>query len=464
MAVQADGKILVGGNIGDFTYNGVSTFLTGYFARLNSNGTPDSNFTPAPNYYVNAIALQSDGEILIGGEFTQVKGANASSSSARSGIARIQQTGVIDSDFNPNALGAIGAVAVQANGQVIVGGSFSSIGGVTVSNLARLNVDGSVDTTFNPSPTGLVTAVAIQSNGKIVIGGSFIFVGSTPRDYIASGSTSTALVDTTFNPSTNGQVNAIAIEANGQIILGGLFSFLNFTYPTALGIQNLARVNTDGSVDTTWEPNPSAAVYAIILQPSDNAAIVAGAFTDVTPASDQITSAVNYIARIDLNNGQLDTGFIPNPNGAVYCPRPSAQRAASCSAARSPRLSRTRRWSPSSTASRSWSRSRPSPPWWALIPARPSRPPSCPTARRKRPCPRRSSQRRGLARVNAADGSLDQNFDPGCQRRGPCPWRSIRTTAWWWRAARSRASAGPARVISPASIPPARSTPRLTPA
>jgi len=417
VAVQPDGKILVGGTIGDLTYNGVSTFVANYLVRLNSDGTPDSNFTPAPNYIVNAIVVQSDGEILIGGEFTQVKGANASSSLSRDGLARIQPTGTVDSDFNPNALGAIGAVAVQANGQVLVGGSFSSIGGVTVSNLARLNTDGSVDTTFAPSPNGLVTSIAIQSNGMIVFGGAFTYVGATPLDYIARVNPNGGAVDTTFNPSANGQINAIAITTKTgstnveQILIGGLFSFLNFTYPTAISVQNMARLNLDGSVDTTFEPNPSAPVYAIIYEPSDDAAIIAGAFTDVTPASDTITSAVNYIARLDLTNGQLDTGFNPNPNGAVYslALQPNGQI----------------------LLGGAFSTLQPNPTLTTYIngvavvvpvssvptvvgtnPGASQQQTVLPNGQTETTTTTPVVQRKGLARVNAADGSLDQNFDP----------------------------------------------------
>src|SRR5207247_20580 len=100
----------------------------------------------------------------------------------------IGQPASLDLSFNPalNAGAQVYAMAVQTNGQILVGGIFNSIGGVNVTNTARLNQDGGLDLTFNPAAAaavGYVNAIAVQKDGKVVIGGSFASgAGTTPAN------------------------------------------------------------------------------------------------------------------------------------------------------------------------------------------------------------------------------------------------------------------------------------------
>src|SRR5690606_5239549 len=95
------------------------------------------------------------------------------------------------------------ASSLQSDGKVVIGGAFSSINGTVRDRIARLNTDGSLDTTFNPG-TGandLVTSISIQSDGKIIIGGWFIFYNGTAIKRIARLNTDGSL-DNTFDPGT----------------------------------------------------------------------------------------------------------------------------------------------------------------------------------------------------------------------------------------------------------------------
>src|SRR5882762_2109802 len=77
---------------------------------------------------------------------------------------------LVDS-FDPNANDAVIALAVQADGKILVGGFFTFIGGQTRNNIARLNPDGSLHTSFDPNANHIVTALAVQADGKILVGG-----------------------------------------------------------------------------------------------------------------------------------------------------------------------------------------------------------------------------------------------------------------------------------------------------
>ena len=173
VAVLANKQILVAGN---------DVIL------LHTNGTIDTNFAAGPfppeSFYgvIRCLAIQPDGRILVGGYFTSVQGQ------ARSHIARLLPDGRLDASFNPPTIEggdwsspAVCAVAVQTDGRILVGGMFDTLGGLPYGALGRLNADGSVDTAFNPvegirqegDDDGIVTALVIQDETHALVGGSF---------------------------------------------------------------------------------------------------------------------------------------------------------------------------------------------------------------------------------------------------------------------------------------------------
>src|SRR5438309_1203319 len=105
-------------------------------------------FDPNASSSVYATAVQADGKILAGGQFTSIGGQT------RNRIARLNPDGTLDTAFDPNANAPVNAIAVQADGKILVGGDFTNIGGQTRNRIARLNSDGTLDTTFDPNASG----------------------------------------------------------------------------------------------------------------------------------------------------------------------------------------------------------------------------------------------------------------------------------------------------------------------
>ena len=137
--MQADGKILAGAT-----------------TRLNSDGSRDSSFNPSvdPGWY-NA-AVQADGKILIGGPFTAVNGL------PKSNMARLNPDGSLDSGFNFDGNGAVALMTVQPDGKILISGYFTAIGGIPKDHFARINSDGSLDQTFSPPSSSWPSTVTIQ--------------------------------------------------------------------------------------------------------------------------------------------------------------------------------------------------------------------------------------------------------------------------------------------------------------
>jgi uncharacterized delta-60 repeat protein len=231
--LQPDGKILIGGS---FTaYNGTTR---NSIARLNADGSLDASFNPGTgaNDWVHSIALQPDGKILIGGKFTAYNGTT------RNRIARLNTDGSLDASFNPGT-GAdhwVNSIALQPDGKILIGGEFTAYNGTTSNYIARLNTDGSLDASFNPR-TGAdhwVNSIALQPDGKILIGGYFDTYNGTTRNRIARLNTDGSL-DASFNPGTgaNDGVRSIALQPDGKILIGGLFTAYNGT-----GRNRVARI------------------------------------------------------------------------------------------------------------------------------------------------------------------------------------------------------------------------------
>src|SRR5207237_73594 len=172
-------------------------------ARLDATTGAADSFDPSATSGVQSIAVQADGKILAGGTFS---GANSIGGATRNRIARIDPaTGLADS-FDPNASNSVLAIAVQPDGKILIGGAFNTLtpnGGavVTRNRIARLETDGRLDQTLNLSAVGVyVLATAVQLDAKILIGGGFTTVLGAARNNIARLNTDGTL-DMVFNPN-----------------------------------------------------------------------------------------------------------------------------------------------------------------------------------------------------------------------------------------------------------------------
>ena len=120
IVVQADGKILVSGNF--FGANSIGGQTRNYIARLDgATGLADS-FDPNASSVVFSIAVQADGKVLAGGNFF---GPNSIGGQMRNGIARLDATTGLADSFDPNANNAVHSITVQPDGKILVGGNFN---------------------------------------------------------------------------------------------------------------------------------------------------------------------------------------------------------------------------------------------------------------------------------------------------------------------------------------------------
>jgi len=286
LAVQPDGKTLVAG---DFTtMNGTARYQ---LARLNLDGSVDATFAPhgfevlTPNYF--ALAVQADGKILVGGQLWWMAPAGV----WRQHLARLNSDGSLDPSFdvgqysingdataNLGMDGAVRSIVVQSDGKILVGGDFTRVRGairtegVPRAHLARLNADGSADTSFDPG-TGADAAVhtmALQADGKLLVAGDFSTFNGTNHGRLVR-LLSTGAVDTTFAPpAANAAVKTVAVQPDGRVAIGGDFTMLG-----SQGREHVARLNPDGSLDAWSIPLYFWSVNTIVAL-SDNSIVIGG--------------------------------------------------------------------------------------------------------------------------------------------------------------------------------------------
>ena len=333
LKVQSDNRVLVGGQFDHYN----TTSARANFARLTSDGLIDDTFVPpalmaatSGTPSVNAIAVQSDGKIIIAGNFNTLDGA------AHNYIARLNgTTGAVDSGFTAGADGTIYALAAQSDDKILVGGTFSHIGATARSGIARLNSDGTLDTGFNPvgiGPAGKsVNSIAFQSmaatEDRILIAGDFATYNGTARSGIARLNASDGSLDTTFTPGDGIEGTApylktvLAQPDDGRILIGGNFATYN-----NVSASNFLRLNYDGTRDATFMPRGDFAssetgkfVIPVLLQ-SDSKILLGGQFTNnIARLLNSFDSCYTLTtAASPPAGGHVDVNPAPNCPGGKY--------------------------------------------------------------------------------------------------------------------------------------------------
>lgn len=300
VARDGNGNTYVGGNF--ITYDDK---VVRYVARLDSEGKLDTSFGPTGtglDARFATLAVQSDGKVVMGGSFTAYDGTS------RPYVARLNSDGSLDPGFATIGTGLNGAVFslfLQTDGKVVISGSFTAYNGTSRPYVARLNADGSLDPSFAPIGAGLNGAIyaASPSNDKVVVGGAFTSYDGTSQPYIARLQSDGSL-DTSFAPvgaGLNGSVSAFTVQSDGKLMVAGSFTSYN-----GASRGRAARLNSDGSLDPAFAPTGTGFDFFPPVSTwvqSDGKAVFGGTYT-------YNGTFRNCIARLDAS-GALDTGFAP---------------------------------------------------------------------------------------------------------------------------------------------------------
>lgn len=322
IAVQSDGKILVGG-----TFVAIAAAIRPYVARLNSDGSRDTSFAPdlpfpgPPTFVptvVYSLAPLPDGKVIIAGYINK----SVDPSPSASAIARLNADGTIDNTFNPAQIGSNALkTVVQPDGKILLAGFFTNYGATSRSRIMRLEADGALDTSFDPGTgfDGPVFNLSRRANGTILASGIFSIFNGTPRNAVAllknDGSLDTSFASSVFSA---GIINTILTGVDGRILIGGGVTFPNAARDT------FALLGPTGTLDPTFTLNATAAggTRAIAIQP-DGKFLVAGLFNRVNGTSRQRLVRFNVDGTVDASfntstaNLNIVTNLLIQPDGKI---------------------------------------------------------------------------------------------------------------------------------------------------
>ena len=312
IALQPDGKILIGGR-----FRSVDGIAQSHLARLHPDGTLDGSFQTEPISYwmfggestettVDTVACQADGRILIGGFFNYV------GDTSQRFLARLHSDGRLDTSFLPYFDDRVYSVAVQSDGKILAGGEFTQVDFQPHERLVRLNAEGSIDAGFQFSgASGAVRTVTVREDGRIVLAGGFSEITeSNPNRPLLARLNPDGTLDQGFGLDTDPmlftlapRIYSLAFLEDGRVIIGGDFAIFGTNRIC------IARLAPDGSTDQGFAPEGANSWVATVLVQPDGKLVIGGRF-----------SSVNQTPRIRLArlhaDGTVDADFLPDVAGA----------------------------------------------------------------------------------------------------------------------------------------------------
>ena len=277
---------------------GVERWGLAKFDRLGALKATDADLADVAQAL--AFAAQSDGSMLVGGDFLRA------GTMPRTYLLKLDPDGAVDAAWSPSPDAPVYALAVDTNDDVYAGGQFANIGDVAHARFAKLDGAGTglPDSAWNLSADGAVTAIAVDE-GNVFVGGVFHQFGGVVRNALARVGVNGAL-DVNWNPNANAGVSSLALDSDG-LYAGGYFTNVNGVARTYL--VKLARDGA-GSVVTDWAPQPNNYVYALALD--GTRLFVGGAFTSFPGHFRQ------YVAQLGTQSGAPISPWAVLPNGYIY--------------------------------------------------------------------------------------------------------------------------------------------------
>lgn len=306
LAIQSDGKIVIGGNFNSYSGNSSPKIV-----RLNSNGTYDNTFITGTGFNgaVNDVAVLSDGSIVVVGDFTSYNGTTGVNR-----IAKLSASGVLESAFKINVgsgfVSSVRVVKEIPGVGIMVGGAFGSFNGSTANGIVCLTLNGNlcsgislgIGATNGPQP-GEVKDIALLNSSTLLLAGAFTeFNSLSAKNLVAlnlDGSRSNQFVN--FK-GLDLDVNGILIQADGKVIIGG-----EFTLYDPIKVNGVAKFSSDKTLDEDFTAK---------LLSYQNINFVSDLMLDSGDGiwlGGSISTAVGYTANNIMklrNDGSIDTSCI----------------------------------------------------------------------------------------------------------------------------------------------------------
>lgn len=314
MAIQNDGKILIGGLF--LNYNGVPTSR---IARLNVDGNLDTSFNTGTGFSGSPykIKVLENGKIFISGNFTSYNDDNNIDY-----IVKLNSDGTIDRSFKYETMGHhnINTFKVLPSGKILLPAIINNFNNTGNDRriLVRLNSDGSIDNTFSTGTgfegnidavTASINNIDVQSDGKIILGGRFYKVNGTSAKFLVRLNEDGSL-DLSFNSGETGagsEVTALKVLKDDKILIGGGTGYNDTSH------DGLIRLNSNGSLDLAFEKS-IITPKQIETRSTDDKVVVVGRYSSINGGPSISLAVYDSDGRLDSD---FMTGIGSGPNASL---------------------------------------------------------------------------------------------------------------------------------------------------
>ena len=217
----------------------------------------------------------------------------------------------------PAVNGTVYAVA-QVGSRLVIGGEFTTVGGLARRNAAAILPDGTVDPTFDPSPDGVVRAVAGSADGGTVyLGGTFATAGGLPRTNLVAVDAATGAARDTWTTVANNTVYALTVSGD-RLYAGGAFTNIG-----GVARRRLAAVNvTTGAVISSFNPWPDWTVKAVAVSPDGTKVYATGGFVSIggarRPGAAEVLASTGQATAFAPTDGGIGLAVALSPDGSRF--------------------------------------------------------------------------------------------------------------------------------------------------
>ncbi|MBO2009353.1 hypothetical protein [Hymenobacter negativus] len=299
LAVASNGEVYVGGNfmrVGGVAANHIAKWNGTAWSSL---GTGTGNGVDG---LVRALAVASSGEVYVGGDFMWAGGVAANYVAKWNGTAWSS----LGTGAGNGVDSRVRALAVASNGEVYVGGDFVQAGGATASRIAKWNGTAwsSLGTGASNGVDDIVNALAVSGSGELYVGGNFMWAGGATASRIAKwNGTAWSSLGTGVGNGVNSRAYALAVASSGEVYVGGDFMRAGGVAANRVAKWNGTAWSSLGMGTDNGVSGPSSYVYALAVS-SSGEVYVGGTFTQAGAIA---TSNVARWNGMEWNN--LGTGL-----------------------------------------------------------------------------------------------------------------------------------------------------------
>lgn len=302
LAYNSNGDLYIGGSFTQLIDTSNIIYNINRIAKITNSGLIDTTFLSwGANSSIRKLAIK-DNYLYIAGDFTVINGIN------RNYLARFDLNNNTLDSWDLNVNGSVYDLLFDGDTLYIVGG-FTSVLGAARNRAAKVILP-NILTSWAPNLSGTVSTISFYGN-TIYLGGSFTTINGITVNRLGGVNRTYGNLVWSLSNGANSTVNKLLVYPDND----SLYLFVGGAFTSISGIARnyLASVNLITNTVTTWNPSPNSAINTFQIAPSSNTILIGGGFTMYNSQS------IRFICEINPPSSNYTLrNFAPEPTGSVY--------------------------------------------------------------------------------------------------------------------------------------------------